>query len=51
VRLELPREVADLAFHATWLLHAANETNELGPAASGPFNQILERVAATLGGA
>jgi GT2 family glycosyltransferase/aminoglycoside phosphotransferase len=49
-RLELPYDVAELAFHATWLLHAANEASELGPAAPpGPFNQILERVRATDG--
>jgi len=44
MRLELQPDVAELAVHACWLQHAANELRELG-GAGGPFVQIARRLA------
>jgi hypothetical protein len=43
-RLELAEDVSELAFHAAWLSHAANEVEESGSGSPGPFVQILHRL-------
>ena len=43
-RLRLPADLAELSFHACWLLHARNELRERGVDAGGPFVQIVQQV-------
>lgn len=43
--LGLERWTLNLAFHACWLHHAANEARAFPPGAPGPFVRILEAVA------
>ncbi len=45
--LELTPDVVDLAFHACWLQHAADEISEHGLETEGPFVQIVRRLAHT----